>query len=153
MDYTTRDRLLRLGLVHSADQLEQKVTAVVKDPVSPHQFLDSVLDADEGQLRQVFSNLLKNAVEAMSGRGSLTVRIDPAGGFEVEDDGPGLPDDPERIFEPEFTTRSSGTGLGLAIVRRIVEDHGGSIEAVPSPRGGARIRVAWPGSTEGASDD
>jgi signal transduction histidine kinase len=114
---------------------------------------DSVLDADEGQLRQVFSNLLKNAVEAMSGRGSLTVRIDPAGGFEVEDDGPGLPDDPERIFEPEFTTRSSGTGLGLAIVRRIVEDHGGSIEAVPSPRGGARIRVAWPGSTEGASDD
>jgi signal transduction histidine kinase len=105
---------------------------------------DAVLEADEGQLRQVFSNLFKNAVEAMDGAGRLRVRIDATGIIMVEDDGPGLPDDADRIFEPEFTTRSSGTGLGLAIVRRIVEDHDGRIEAMESSQGGACMRLAWP---------
>jgi nitrogen fixation/metabolism regulation signal transduction histidine kinase len=105
---------------------------------------DAVLDADEGQLRQVFSNLFKNAVEAMDGRGRIGIQIDASGTIEVRDDGPGLPEDADSIFEPEFTTRSSGTGLGLAIVRRIVEDHDGRIEAVKAPGGGACMRLAWP---------
>ncbi len=108
---------------------------------------DAVLDADEGQLRQVFSNLFKNAVEAMGGSGRLSLRIGGAGPMvrlDVDDSGPGLPEDTDRIFEPEFTTRSSGTGLGLAIVRRIVEDHDGSIHAVAAPDGGARFRIEWP---------
>jgi signal transduction histidine kinase len=108
---------------------------------------DAVLDADEGQLRQVLSNLFKNAVEAMGSGGRIALRIRTDQGralIEVEDQGPGLPEEADRIFEPEFTTRSSGTGLGLAIVRRIVEDHDGSITAVTVGSGGACMRVEWP---------
>jgi signal transduction histidine kinase len=116
---------------------------------------DALLDADEGQLRQVFSNLFKNAVEAMGGSGRLSLRIGGTGPMvrlEIDDSGPGLPEDADRIFEPEFTTRSSGTGLGLAIVRRIVEDHEGSIHAIAAPDGGARFRIEWP-TAEGEDRD
>lgn len=107
------------------------------------------LDADEGQLRQVCSNLFKNAVEAMDGTGSILLRLHPGlplARLEFSDEGPGLPENPERIFEPEFTTRSSGTGLGLSIVRRIVEDHGGSVRAENREGGGARFVIVWPGA-------
>lgn len=108
---------------------------------------DAVVWADPGQLRQVVSNLVKNAVQAMGARGRLEVvaRID--GGdvdLVVDDDGPGLGDEPDRVFDAGFTTRATGTGLGLAIVQRIVEDHGGRITAGVSPRGGARFAVRWP---------
>jgi signal transduction histidine kinase len=113
---------------------------------------DAVLEADEGQLRQVFSNLFKNAVEAMGGSGCLAVRIRSHGDLLIEDDGPGLPAEGERIFEPEYTTRSSGTGLGLAIVRRIVEDHGGRIRAEDAREQGACMHLYWPVAGEGESD-
>ena len=80
----------------------------------------------------------------MCGRGRLGVVVGSSGRIDVEDDGPGLPEDARRNFDPEFPTRSSGTGLGLAIVRRIVEDHGGTFDAVGAPVGGACIRLAWP---------
>jgi nitrogen fixation/metabolism regulation signal transduction histidine kinase len=107
----------------------------------------AMIHADEGQLRQVWANLLKNAVQAMNGRGRIRVNLHPTGPtarLTVEDEGPGLPEDTARVFEPEFTTRSSGTGLGLAIVRRIVEDHGGKIRAGNREAGGARFEIDWP---------
>ena len=116
--------------------------------------LDSALPlvvANEGQLRQVFLGLSANALEAMDGHGTLTVRTCARGAAEVEisfeDEGPGIPDDIlPRIFDPFFTTKppSQGTGLGLAIAQGIVADHGGRIEVVPRAAVGAAFRVFLP---------
>jgi len=119
------------------------------------------LVADSHQLRQLFSNLLANAFEAMEGRGHIEIRAalrpgeeGPATGgdalpphvvVEVRDDGPGIaPDDLDRIFSPFFTTKPQGTGLGLAIVRKVVDAHDGHIDAVSAPGRGATFRVTLP---------
>jgi signal transduction histidine kinase len=107
--------------------------------------------ADEGQLSQVLGNLVKNAVEASPGGGALHLRCNVEGSslvFEIEDEGAGPPVESDRIFEPDFTTKSAGTGLGLPICRRIVEDHGGSIELVVARGSGACFRLRWPLATE-----
>jgi len=102
---------------------------------------------DPGQLRQVLANLVKNALQAMSGKGRLILETNLTDGMfmlTVTDDGPGLPADPERIFEPYFTTRDTGTGLGLAIARKIVQDHGGTLTATPADGGGATFALSLP---------
>jgi two-component system, NtrC family, nitrogen regulation sensor histidine kinase NtrY len=110
--------------------------------------------ADQGRLRQLLHNLLTNAVEALEGHPDGEVRVEThlvAGGdvevaeFIVEDNGPGFPRELiGQVFDPYVTTKARGTGLGLAIVRKIVEEHGGSIEADNRQEGGARVRVALP---------
>jgi|SoiMethySBSTD1v2_1073268.scaffolds.fasta_scaffold100834_2 signal transduction histidine kinase len=116
--------------------------------------------ADSHQLRQLFSNLLANAFEALGGEGHVEIRSalipgeeEPASGepqapqvvVEVRDSGPGIaPDDLERIFSPFFTTKPQGTGLGLAIVRKVVDAHDGHIDAVSAPGRGATFRVTLP---------
>jgi nitrogen fixation/metabolism regulation signal transduction histidine kinase len=63
----------------------------------------------------------------------------------VEDNGPGFrPDVMGQVFDPYVTTKSKGTGLGLAIVKKIVEEHGGKIEAENARHGGARVRIELP---------
>jgi signal transduction histidine kinase len=101
---------------------------------------------DREQIYQVALNLLVNALQALSGGGRIMVRTltDQTGmvRFEVEDDGPGIASElRERIFQPFVTGREGGTGLGLALVRRIVEEHGGSIEVQSSPGKGAAFSV------------
>jgi signal transduction histidine kinase len=62
----------------------------------------------------------------------------------VQDDGPGLGLDPERLFTPFYTTKVNGTGLGLSVARRICVAHGGSLTAENMDQGGARFRVTLP---------
>ncbi|MCJ7451111.1 MAG: ATP-binding protein [Steroidobacteraceae bacterium] len=110
--------------------------------------------ADQGRLRQLLHNLLTNAVEALEGHPDGEVRVEThlaVGGevdvaeFVVEDNGPGFPRELiGQVFDPYVTTKARGTGLGLAIVRKIVEEHGGSIEADNRQEGGARVRVGLP---------
>jgi signal transduction histidine kinase len=103
-----------------------------------------------GELNQVWTNLIDNAVDAMKGKGRLTIRTCRRGGdavVEIEDDGPGIPrEEQERIFDAFFTTKGvgEGTGLGLDIVRRIVRvRHKGSVR-VDSKPGETRFEVALP---------
>jgi signal transduction histidine kinase len=118
------------------------------------------IQGDPHQLRQLFTNLLTNAFEALGGTG--TVRVDatmvteeplpggdaPGGPMilvEVTDDGPGVPlDVVDRIFSPFFTTKPQGSGLGLAIVRKIVDAHDGRIDVSAPADGGTRFRVTLP---------
>jgi nitrogen fixation/metabolism regulation signal transduction histidine kinase len=119
--------------------------------------LDPALDtvvADPGRLRQLLNNLLTNAVEALEGQGEgsivVTTRRAVRGETDVatvavEDDGPGFQRELiGQVFDPYVTTKAKGTGLGLAIVRKIVEEHGGHIEADNRVGGGACVRVDLP---------
>jgi two-component system, NtrC family, sensor kinase len=105
---------------------------------------------NEGQLRQVCLGLASNALEAMEGRGTLTVRSRVGHGsveIELEDEGPGIPQENlARIFHPFFTTKppGQGTGLGLAIAQGIVTDHGGKIEVTSVVGRGSIFRVVLP---------
>jgi signal transduction histidine kinase len=106
------------------------------------------VDGDLVQLRQVFTNLIENAVFAASPEGSVTVRGRRDDGCVhvcVEDTGPGVDATTRRrLFEPLITTKDKGIGLGLALVKRIVERHGGSVSYSDRPGGGARFTVRLP---------
>ncbi|ACH39252.1 sensor histidine kinase, HAMP domain-containing [Citrifermentans bemidjiense Bem] len=114
---------------------------------------------DTDQLRQVFSNIILNAVQAMLPEGGtlrLTTRPHgPGNGCEVEirDTGKGIPAEHlEKIFTPFFTTRDSGTGLGLSVSYGIVRDHGGDIQVSSTPGAGTCFKIVLPGETETAQE-
>ncbi|MCB9832942.1 MAG: hypothetical protein H6807_10730 [Planctomycetes bacterium] len=103
---------------------------------------------DPVQIGQVIHNLVRNAREAMDGKGRILISAssDPtAAEFLVQDDGPGIPiEQRERIFDPLFTTKSFGTGLGLTLAKSIVDSHGGSLRLEDGLDGrgiGFRIRL------------
>ncbi len=104
--------------------------------------------ADAGQLTQLFTNLLLNALQAMPGGGAVRVDVGHERGtvvVTVADEGPGIaPEKAARLFEPFYTTKPKGTGLGLAICRRIAEGHGGRIALEGRAGPGARLRVELP---------
>jgi two-component system nitrogen regulation sensor histidine kinase GlnL len=119
-----------------------------------------LLQADPYQLRQLFTNLVTNAFEALNGVGSVQIRArfeagdeDAAAGVEpqppqvvveVRDSGPGIsPEDLDRVFSPFFTTKPQGSGLGLSIVRKVVDAHDGRIDATSVP-GRTTFRVSLP---------
>jgi two-component system sensor histidine kinase HydH len=106
------------------------------------------LQADRDRIKQVLLNLVLNAIQAMPEGGKLTLGASVSGGafiVEVADTGGGIaPEVLPRLFEPYVTTKARGLGLGLAIARRIVEAHGGTIEAANRPEGGSRFRVTLP---------
>jgi PAS domain S-box-containing protein len=126
------------------------------------EFADPVptIQADRQQLRQLFLNLLTNASDAMPNGGKLTVRVAPDGSsetavaIEFADTGEGIaPENLEKIWDPFFTTKpeGKGTGLGLAICRRIVEEHGGTIEITSQPGSGTTVRMILPATGNGHS--
>jgi C4-dicarboxylate-specific signal transduction histidine kinase len=114
--------------------------------------LTHFVTADRIQIEQVFSNLLRNAGQALEGRAKPRIAIEAIAKDEeivvrIEDNGPGLNMEAlDLAFEPLFTTRPDGLGLGLAICRAIVEAHGGRIWAESAPAGGAAFSVALPAS-------
>jgi two-component system NtrC family sensor kinase len=124
---------------------------------------------DEDQLRQVFVNLLANAVDASPAESPVTVtaeRAEVAAGarrngdadkrvagarVRIEDRGEGMDEQTRaRIFEPFFTRKKKGTGLGLAIARQIVEQHGGHIRVESEPGCGTRFTIELPLNPEPA---
>ena len=112
------------------------------------------LDGDEVLLRQAFSNLLRNAVEACAGASLAPVVVDPVGDRSRAADARGSPSTTtapasrrrarERVFRPFFTSKRNGTGLGLALVQKIIVFHNGRIAVGTSPLGGASLQVTLP---------
>jgi len=146
-----------LALQRQAPDWGQIVLRTEFDPSLPE-----VL-GDRAQLTQVFLNLVRNAVESLSGHGELTVSTRIETRYHVRrrsqrnqflsvvvmDDGPGVPEDVQsHLFSPFFTTKARGTGLGLAVCHRIVAEHGGIIAHEPRPGRGARFVVTLPVSEE-----
>jgi len=112
---------------------------------------------DEAQLKQLFLNLLLNAIEAMGSGGQIAIQVsrrDRQGSnwivVEVSDSGPGIPESVRTsIFDPFFTTKAQGSGLGLAICRGITDAHRGTIRADNrADRPGTIIVVEFPANTE-----
>jgi PAS domain S-box-containing protein len=103
---------------------------------------------DRQQIKQVFFNLIKNALEAMSDGGSLRIVFNVGDAFvdiSFIDSGVGIPqEDLGSIFEPYHSTKKKGSGLGLMIVQRIVEDHGGEIEVASKLGQGACFKIRLP---------
>jgi signal transduction histidine kinase len=98
------------------------------------------IHGDPDQLKQVFLNLVTNAVQAMDKRGGrITIETRGEGEYvevTVSDNGPGIdPGDLSKVFDPFFTKRAEGTGLGLTIVHRIIDEHEGHIEVESGPEG------------------
>ncbi|MFM8659284.1 MAG: ATP-binding protein [Candidatus Nitrosotenuis sp.] len=98
---------------------------------------DEKIDCDDSKLKTVFSNLILNAIQAMDGEGTVSIKIT---GYtkhvtiEVIDSGPGIPDNViGNVFEPLFTTKQQGTGLGLPSCKNIIEQHGGTISVKNKP--------------------
>ncbi|GHG22990.1 sensor histidine kinase NtrY-like [Paracoccus aerius] len=142
--------LLREVALLQQDALKGALVADIPDgPV--------IVDCDAGMLRQAFTNLVKNAGEAVDERAenpppgwqprvAVTLRADhDAVTIQIADNGPGLPADRSRLFEPYVTMKASGTGLGLPIVKKIVEEHGGSLSLSDGPGGqGALAEIRLP---------
>jgi two-component system sensor histidine kinase PilS (NtrC family) len=111
----------------------------------------SDLSGDRDQIRQIIYNIAKNAVRAMAAGGTLTVfgrEEDAWYSIRFTDTGRGMSEEElGRLFTPFSTAFDGGTGLGMAIVRRIVEDHGGAIEAESRPGEGTTVTVLLPRET------
>jgi PAS domain S-box-containing protein len=117
---------------------------------------DCSIRADDGQIRQLLENLIRNAVEHGStssqpsaddavehGETAVTVRVgDVDGGFYVEDDGPGIPSEHrDAVLDMGYSTTDEGTGFGLCIVNRIADAHGWDVAVTEGDEGGARIEI------------
>ncbi len=117
------------------------------------------IEGDGDQLRQVFTNLIVNSLQAMETGGTLTVttEADREAGYcltTIGDSGPGIPADVrEKLFTPFFSTKPRGTGLGLAVSYGIVKDHGGDIRVAGEPGQGATFTVALPVRQKAAAVD
>src|SRR6266478_561672 len=103
---------------------------------------------DRTLLRQAVLNLVKNGLEALGGKGRLTVstrRVDDHAEIAIIDTGPGIkPEVAKRLFEQFFTTKPQGTGLGLYISRQIIEEHGGALQWSSAPEQGTTFTATLP---------
>jgi signal transduction histidine kinase len=128
-----------LARIHPPDGVD---VAVRIDPAMP------MIQADSGQLDQVFFNIITNALQAMPDGGRLTIEGEARDGgvaMVVIDTGGGIP--PERckqVFEPLYTTKRNGIGFGLAVTRQLVENHQGRIEVQSEVGKGSRFTVFLP---------
>ena len=144
-----------LDLVRQAVFLQEVAHSGIAFSVASSELIDREIRCDRHQFGQAMTNVLKNAVEAVEARaaeakgayaGEIAVTMRDAGEaiiVTIEDNGIGLPANPERLTQPYVTTREKGTGLGLAIVNKIVDEHGGDMSFASSPGGGTRVSLSF----------
>jgi signal transduction histidine kinase len=110
---------------------------------------ESVIPMDMDKLQQALLNLIKNAMESITDRGSITLSVESPDkdriGIRIKDTGCGMTNDEiERIFSPEYTTKEKGLGLGLALAHEIIRGHGGDIRVTSQPGYGTTFEVILP---------
>jgi signal transduction histidine kinase len=152
MDRATRDEVdVTAGLENTLTILGHKLKGVSVR----REYAEDLpkVQGNGGELNQVWTNLIDNAIDAVDGHGNITVRAFAQEGrvlVEVADDGPGIPREAQgRVFEPFYTTKEvgAGTGLGLDVARRIVIAHGGEV-SVRSEPGETKFTVRLPVDTK-----
>jgi nitrogen fixation/metabolism regulation signal transduction histidine kinase len=132
------------------------------DNLRPHVALNLpeepvLIQGEPTRLRQVFHNLLQNAVDAQAGLADprFAISLFAAGGEAVltfADQGPGFDDEMiARAFEPYVTNKAKGTGLGLAIVKKIVDEHRGRVQLENTSPRGARVTLYFPAMNTAAA--
>lgn len=153
--HTTRETRIHTKNVNLIDVINESLMVTdalfhEKGIVLRKEYLDDQLwvDADAEKLEQVILNLVKNALEASSPGGYVSLGVvtsDTTVSVIVNDSGEGIaPENLDRIFDVFFTTKKNGTGLGLSICRAIIEAHGGLLTAGNSPQGGAQFVMQLP---------
>jgi two-component system sensor histidine kinase PilS (NtrC family) len=138
-------RTLEETLALFANSPEVQDHHTIETAITPHRGL---VEADEGQLRQAFFNLARNAIQAMPSGGRMRIEAYPEDGAYVilwHDEGIGMePHQIEEIFQPFKAFRTGGTGLGLAVVYTVVTEHGGEIHVDSTPGAGTTFRLRLP---------
>ena len=139
-------------VVEEVFSLVSNQTAILGVEVTKDLARVPLVEADFGQLRQAFINIVINGIEAMGKGGTMKVSTRPLpeqDGLEIvfQDDGPGVPPElMQKIFDPFFTTKEKGTGLGLSVVYGIVERHKGRVTVESEPGKGTRFTIRLPAS-------
>ncbi len=143
-----------------ADFLQQVVDLVGEEAVSRNirieyrcQEPDLKTPMDPARLHQAVLNLMKNAVEAINGPGTITVSVRAIdarhAGITIQDSGPGISKDVlEKIFNYEYTTKEKGLGIGLPIANEIIRAHGGELRIESAPGTGALVEIILPARVE-----
>ncbi|MEA3487334.1 MAG: ATP-binding protein, partial [Thermodesulfobacteriota bacterium] len=108
-----------------------------------------IIPIDVDKLRQAFYNIFKNAMEAIPGRGTITISAEPDGkdmiGIKISDTGCGLTSEEiDHIFDPEYTTKEKGLGLGLSLAHEIIRGHGGEIHVESEAGSGTTFVILLP---------
>lgn len=145
---TNLNRLVReVAELYRVREIESDIRLQL-DPALPE------IEVDGVRIRQILHNLIGNGIEALEHQpdacltistGVIEVDARPAVSITVRDNGPGFPGDAlEHVFDPYVTTKPKGTGLGLAIVKKLVEEHGGKVEASNVSGGGAMLSIVLP---------
>lgn len=150
-----------INLSDVVDRVMERVRRRRQDVVYDVQQVDWYLYGDSHGFERAVMNLLDNAAKWSPDGGTVSLRMNADGRvltLEVEDQGPGIPEgDRELIFERFYraieTRTMPGSGLGLAIVRQVVIKHGGEIEALEAPGGGALMRMTVPGSPDAPEEN
>lgn len=143
-DYSVKDVLFKLVSLIEEEAKTRGVSIKFQstDSVSP-------VPMDIDKLRQAFLNIVKNAMESIPGEGTISITVEPSGSdwvsIKITDSGSGLtPEEIERIFNPEYTTKEKGLGLGLPIAHEIIRGHGGRILVQSQPGSGTTFDVRLP---------
>ena len=151
------DDALALATVIAIDSCEVLLSPMSEEIDYGRADREVVASADGQRLRQVFANVMKNALEAIDPRrtdGRVVINLfaeEERAVVEIIDNGGGITlEDREKIFLPFFTTKPSGTGLGMAIVKKIMDLHNGEIEIDSLPGGGTAVRLVIPRATQAA---
>jgi signal transduction histidine kinase len=115
------------------------------------------VDVDRGQFEQALVNILKNAIEAIDGTGTITIRLTSASGhstLEIEDTGPGIaPEAQSNLFTPFFSTKPHGQGIGLTLVQEILSAHGFDYGIERTGQGTTRFSIVMETSASGGAGD
>jgi len=155
-----RDEEIRVGELALAEVVDSALETfrerMTRSGVEVRRELDSEgwMEGDAEKIRRVLINLIGNALDAVEEAGTPSPRIEVAAGenlagtevwVRVRDNGPGIPQESlKEIFSPFYTSKARGNGLGLAISKKVVDAHGGSIEAASTPGAGSEFVLTFP---------